>query len=54
MRGRRQWKCGEDKGAGNCDELEEVAADGLSPLGEAEVVGVRRVERFEIKLPRAW
>ena len=44
---------GEDKGAGHCGEL-EVAADCLSPLREAEVVEVRRVERFETKLPRAW
>ena len=29
-------------------ELEEAAANGLSLLGEADVVDVRRVERFEI------
>ena len=29
-------------------ELDEAAADSLSPLREAEVVGVLRVGRFEI------
>ena len=38
---------GEDKGAEHCEELEETAAEGLSPLGE-EVVAVRHVERFDI------
>ena len=36
----------EDQGAGRCEDLEEAAAEGLSLLGEAEVVGVRRVERL--------
>ena len=39
---------GEDECAGHCDELEEAAAEGLSQLGEAEVVEVRGVERLEI------
>ena len=38
---------GEDKCAEYCEEL-EADAEGMSPLGEAEVVGVRRSERFEI------
>ena len=36
---------GEDKGAEHCEEL---AADGPSLLGDAELMEVRRVERLEI------
>ena len=37
---------GECKCAGHCEEL-EAAAEGLSPLGEAQVVGVRRVDTLK-------
>ena len=38
----------EDECDGHCEESEEAAADGLSWLREAQVVVVRRVERFEV------